>query len=59
MPEGEVRYWNASAVTPVAPSLAVPDSVRVPISGVPGSAIVAVGAVLSTRRPLTTTEVWE
>ncbi len=43
-----VAYWMTTWATPESASFAVAVNVRVPLSGVPGSVIVTVGAVLST-----------
>ena len=59
-PAGE--RWMRTLATPEPPvSLAVAPSVIVPESGVPGSVMEAAGAVLSTRRFVTTVEFveWE
>ena len=50
------RYSCATLARPEPPSAALPATVTVPVSGEPGSVVVAVGAVLSTRR-LATVEV--
>jgi hypothetical protein len=50
--------WNLSEATPEPPvSLEVPSNVLLPVIGEPGFVIVAVGAVLSTRRFVTVEEV--
>ena len=49
-PPLERRYWMFSDVSPLPASVAVPESVLLPVSGVPGSVSDVVGAVLSIRR---------
>ena len=44
------RYWSATEATPEPESDALALSASVPVSGVPGSANVVAGTVLSTRR---------
>ena len=44
------RYCSVTAVKPEPPSEALPETETVPVSGEPGSLVVAAGAVLSTRR---------
>jgi hypothetical protein len=47
------RYSCATVARPEPASAAVPATVTVPVSGEPGSVVVAVGAVLSIRRLVT------
>ncbi len=54
-PAGE--RWKATEATPESGSLAPADRATVPRSGVPGSARLAEGAALLTRRSATTDEV--
>ena len=51
-PVADLYSW-ATLARPEPPSEAVPATVTVPVSGEPGSVVVAVGAVLSTRRLMT------
>ena len=58
VPMGET--WNFSEATPDPPvSVEVPSNVFEPVIGEPGFVMVAVGAVLSTRRLVTTVELVE
>ena len=57
-PTGEI--WNLSDATPEPPvSVEVPSKLLFPVIGEPGFVIVAVGAVLSTRRLATVEELVE
>ena len=51
LPPPDGRYCSVELATPEPPmSTAEPETEMVPVSGVPGSVVVGLGAVLSTRR---------
>ena len=53
LPPPDGRYCSVELATPEPLSTAEPETEMVPVSGVPGSVVVGLGAVLSTRRFVT------